>query len=194
MKTEKVLSLSDLKEKLEENKKSYLLIYKSGSEQSECALKEFSTAAKDIDSIGLYTVDVSQVRDIHSNYQITTAPSLLEFDGKKPANVVKGCHESKYFKAILEEAVFSSSEKNSDKPSKRVIVYTTPTCTWCNTLKSYLRENKIRYNEIDVSRDQNAAEEMTRRSGQQGVPQTDINGQMIVGFDKNKINRLLELN
>ncbi|HDR52963.1 MAG TPA: NrdH-redoxin [Mariniphaga anaerophila] len=84
---------------------------------------------------------------------------------------------------------------NGEKKSqKNVTVYTTPTCTWCNTIKRHLQEYGIRYREVDVSRDQKAAEEMVRRSGQQGVPQTDINGEIIVGFDKPRINRLLGIN
>ncbi len=55
-------------------------------------------------------------------------------------------------------------------------------------------QNAIKYKEIDVSKDQKAAEAMVRKSGQQGVPQTDIGGQMIVGFDKVKINTLLGIN
>ena len=46
---------------------------------------------------------------------------------------------------------------------------------------------------MDVSKDQSAAERMVQKSGQQGVPQTEINGRMIVGFDKTKINQLLEI-
>ena len=52
----------------------------------------------------------------------------------------------------------------------------------------------IRYREINVAADQKAAEEMVRKSGQQGVPQTDINGQIVVGFDKTKLNSLLGIN
>ena len=78
-----------------------------------------------------------------------------------------------------------------EKPQKNVTVYTTPTCTWCGTIKTYLRKNGIRFREVDVSVDQAAAEAMVRKSGQQGVPQTDIEGQIVVGFDKAKINRLL---
>ena len=70
-------------------------------------------------------------------------------------------------------------------------VYSTPTCSWCTTLKTHLKKNGIRYSDVDVSKDQNAAEAMRKRSGQQGVPQTDIGGEMIVGFDKNRINTLL---
>ena len=72
-------------------------------------------------------------------------------------------------------------------------MYSTPTCTWCTTLKSYLDQKQIRYREINVASDTSAAEAMVRKSGQQGVPQTEINGQMIVGFDKIRINQLLEI-
>ena len=53
--------------------------------------------------------------------------------------------------------------------------------------------HQVRYREINVASDTAAAEAMVRKSGQQGVPQTEINGQMIVGFDKNRINQLLEI-
>jgi glutaredoxin-like YruB-family protein len=75
----------------------------------------------------------------------------------------------------------------------RVTVYTTPTCTWCTTLKTYLDQQGVRYQEVNVAADTSAAEAMVRKSGQQGVPQTEINGQMIVGFDKPRINQLLEI-
>nr|NIU00417.1 NrdH-redoxin [Nitrosopumilaceae archaeon]NIU86828.1 NrdH-redoxin [Nitrosopumilaceae archaeon]NIV65485.1 NrdH-redoxin [Nitrosopumilaceae archaeon]NIX61019.1 NrdH-redoxin [Nitrosopumilaceae archaeon] len=69
-----------------------------------------------------------------------------------------------------------------------------PTCTWCNTIKRHLQENRIQFREVDVASNQKAAEEMVRKSGQQGVPQTDINGEIIVGFDKPRIDRLLGIN
>ena len=53
--------------------------------------------------------------------------------------------------------------------------------------------NGITFTDIDVSRDEHAARMMVQRSGQQGVPQTDINGEIIVGFDKNRINKLLNI-
>ena len=67
---------------------------------------------------------------------------------------------------------------------KRVIVFSTPTCSWCRRLKSYLRENNIRFKDIDVSRDQNAARDIVRMTGQQGVPVILINNRPIVGFQK----------
>jgi glutaredoxin-like YruB-family protein len=77
------------------------------------------------------------------------------------------------------------------KKQKQVIIYTTPTCSWCRTLKDYLKNNRINFREIDVTKDEKAATEMVKRSGQQGVPQSLIDGQVVVGFDRNRINTLL---
>ena len=74
-----------------------------------------------------------------------------------------------------------------------VILFTTPTCSFCNTAKRYLREKQIRFKEVDVSKDQKAAQDMQRRSGTTGVPVILVNNRPIVGFDKPKINRLLNI-
>ena len=74
---------------------------------------------------------------------------------------------------------------------KKVIMFTTPTCSHCHSANRYLREKGIKFKEIDVSRDQKAAQDMVRKTGQQGVPQLWINNRPVVGFDRNKINRLL---
>ena len=73
----------------------------------------------------------------------------------------------------------------------KVIVFSTPTCSYCNMAKRYFREKKIRFRDVDVSRDQRAAQDMQRRTGQSGVPVILINNRSIVGFDKPKINKLL---
>ncbi len=75
----------------------------------------------------------------------------------------------------------------------KVIVFTTPTCTYCNSAKRYFREKNIRFTEIDVSRDMRAAADMQRRTGQMGVPVILINNRPIIGFDVNKINSLLNI-
>ncbi|MFH1063625.1 MAG: glutaredoxin domain-containing protein [Candidatus Woesearchaeota archaeon] len=67
-------------------------------------------------------------------------------------------------------------------------VYSTPTCPWCIKLKGYLKEKNVKFDDIDVSTDQAAAQKMIEKSGQMGVPQTEINGKMIVGFDKDAID------
>ncbi len=75
----------------------------------------------------------------------------------------------------------------------KVIVFTTPTCSWCTTTKRYLKEKNIRFKEVDVSRDQKAALDMQRRAGTTGVPVILINNRPVVGFDKPKINKLLNI-
>jgi len=80
---------------------------------------------------------------------------------------------------------------SEEKPQPRVIVFSTPTCTYCNLAKKYFREKNIKFRDVDVSRDPTAARDMVRRSGQQGVPVIDIGGKIVVGFDRPKINALL---
>jgi glutaredoxin 3 len=73
----------------------------------------------------------------------------------------------------------------------RVTVYSTPTCRYCAAAKKYLKQHRIAFRDIDVSRDAQAAAEMKRRSGQQGVPVIDVNGRIIVGFDKRRLDAAL---
>lgn len=190
----KITSLDVLKKELEANETVWLLLYKKGSAQSDCAYENFLKAEMLAKDVVLCYADVNEVRDIHPEYKVTTAPSLLNFEKRQLKNIVKGCYQPQQFNAIFEKTAFISATGDGEKPQKNVTVYTTPTCTWCNAIKRHLQENNIRYREIDVSADQKAAEEMVRKSGQQGVPQTDINGQIIVGFDKNRINSLLGIN
>ncbi|MDD5059542.1 MAG: glutaredoxin domain-containing protein [Candidatus Omnitrophica bacterium] len=76
---------------------------------------------------------------------------------------------------------------------KSIKVYTTPTCPWCIRVKNFLRDNKINFQNFDVSSDQSAADEMVKKSGQMGVPVIDIDGQIIVGFDQERIKLALGL-
>ena len=76
---------------------------------------------------------------------------------------------------------------------EKVKVYSTPTCPWCIKAKEFLAENKVEFENIDVSSDQKASEEMIERSGQMGVPVIDIGGTIIVGFDQEKIKQTLKL-
>jgi glutaredoxin 3 len=75
----------------------------------------------------------------------------------------------------------------------RVLVFTTPTCPWCTRAKSYLRQRKIAFREVDISRDAAAARDLVRRTGQMGVPVIEIDGRPIVGFDRGRIDQLLGL-
>jgi glutaredoxin 3 len=72
-----------------------------------------------------------------------------------------------------------------------VIVYSTPACRFCAAVKRYLKDRKIRFSDVDVSSDARSAAEMKRKSGQQSVPVIDVNGRIIVGFDKRRLNAAL---
>lgn len=76
---------------------------------------------------------------------------------------------------------------------KEVKVYSTPTCPWCIRLKQFLKENNIAFEDIDVSSNPQTADEMVQKSGQMGVPVLDIEGEIIVGFDKERIKQSLRL-
>lgn len=76
---------------------------------------------------------------------------------------------------------------------KKVKIYSTPTCPWCIRTKQFLKENNITFEDIDVSSNQAAIEEMVRKSGQMAVPVLDIDGEIIIGFDKERIKAALGL-
>lgn len=195
MELKTIKSLDELNSNLSSEKgKTYVLLYKKGFDQSDVAYDEIKKAATGIDDeIKILTADLNVTRDIHPKFEVKTAPTLLEFDGKHLKNLYKGANNNSYYKALFEDAVYVTKSSKEGIAQKKVTVYSTPTCSWCNTLKSYLRQHHIRYTDVDVSRDQAKAQEMVRKSGQQGVPQTDINGQIIVGFDKARINTLLDI-
>lgn len=77
--------------------------------------------------------------------------------------------------------------------TKNVKVFSTPSCPWCAKVKAYLRQNGIRFQDINVAQNLDEARKMVERSNQRGVPQLWINGTVVVGFDQEKIDRLLGL-
>ncbi len=77
------------------------------------------------------------------------------------------------------------------KVEREVIVYSTPTCPWCGVAKKYLEGKGIAYTEVDVSADYQAAMEMVRKTGQQGVPVIEVDGEFVIGFDKARLDALL---
>ncbi|MGB9772975.1 MAG: glutaredoxin family protein [Bacteroidota bacterium] len=79
----------------------------------------------------------------------------------------------------------------SSQRQPKVVIFTTPTCSWCRAAKRYFQEKKIRFIEVDVTRDPDGARDMMRRTGQMGVPVILIDNRPIIGFDRPKINQLL---
>ena len=74
-----------------------------------------------------------------------------------------------------------------------VTVYSTHSCPWCVRVKDFLKENKVTFTEIYVDDDREKAMHMIEISGQTGVPVTDIDGEIVVGFDKPNLIKLLKL-
>jgi glutaredoxin-like YruB-family protein len=186
-----VSSHTDFLAKAGESGRVFLMLFRKGSEQSECAMHNLLNATEKAGDLKVFAADVSEVRDIHTEYGVTTVPSLLAFRDARLTGIVKGCQETGYYRAMTENAFFRASAEGETAPARRVTVYSTPACSWCNTLKSWLKQNGINYTDIDVSRDQRAAEELVKRTGQQGVPQTDINGEIVVGFNQPRLKQLL---
>jgi len=75
--------------------------------------------------------------------------------------------------------------------AKKVKVYSTTTCPWCHKVKDFLKEKGVKFEDINVGIDQKAAEEMVEKSGQMGVPVTEIDGKIIVGYDREAIEKAL---
>lgn len=83
------------------------------------------------------------------------------------------------------------SAKKSKDP--KVLLYKTKTCPFCHMTEEFFKKNNIKYQPIDVGENKKAAQEMIKKSGQMGVPVIDINGKIIVGFDKSALKKALKI-
>ncbi|WP_392455903.1 glutaredoxin family protein [Chryseomicrobium aureum] len=73
-----------------------------------------------------------------------------------------------------------------------VTVYSTTTCPYCDMMKNFLDQQNIPYTNVDVQKDPAAANRLVETTGQMGVPQTNVNGQWVLGFDPNRVMELLK--
>lgn len=71
-------------------------------------------------------------------------------------------------------------------------VYSIPTCPYCNKTKAYFDSKNIEYTDANVSEDKKEKEKMIEKSGQKSVPVIDINGEIIIGFDRIAIDKALK--
>jgi glutaredoxin-like YruB-family protein len=76
---------------------------------------------------------------------------------------------------------------------KKVKVYSMPTCPYCKMAKEFLKSKGIEFEDVDVSENPEAAKEMIEKSGHTGVPQIEINGKIIIGFDRERLEKELGL-
>jgi glutaredoxin 3 len=87
----------------------------------------------------------------------------------------------------LEEIREKKKNEMQEKASRKITVYSTQTCPYCTMVKTFLKEQNIEFVDVDVGRDRQKAIEMVKKSGQSGVPVTEVNGRMIVGFRPDEI-------
>lgn len=159
--------------------------------------KEFAGRA----TVGKLNVD--DYPGIASRYHISGIPTVGIFRDGKLVNQIVGVRPERAYRQALEAVLKSPSVARGVKTAKTgepggaaprahsVTVFSTPTCPWCARLKAYLRERHVAFKDVDVSRDSTAAQQMVRRSGQMGVPQAWIDGQVVVGFDRKRVDALL---
>jgi len=74
----------------------------------------------------------------------------------------------------------------------KITTYTLSWCPHCKALKEYLNSKKLEYENIDVEENDDAAEDIIEKTGQSGFPIIDIDGEILIGFDKDKIEVLLK--
>lgn len=74
----------------------------------------------------------------------------------------------------------------------KIKIYSTPTCPYCNMAKEFFKSKNVKFEDVDVSQNQEAAKEMVEKTGQMGVPVIEMNGETIIGFDKDRIEKILE--
>jgi len=91
---------------------------------------------------------------------------------------------------LEEEQVLPAAEAVTNFMVK---VYTTPACPYCFTLKEFLKEHNIKFEEINVSKNKKVREEMIKKSGRLEAPILEINGEIVIGFNKEKICKLLKI-
>ncbi|HOO31735.1 MAG TPA: glutaredoxin family protein [Thermotogota bacterium] len=75
---------------------------------------------------------------------------------------------------------------------KKITIYSTPNCPHCVSAKRYFKSLGIPFKDYDVSKDRKAAENMVKKTGQMGVPVIEIGNQIIIGFNKGRIENMLE--
>jgi glutaredoxin-like YruB-family protein len=84
-------------------------------------------------------------------------------------------------------------DTNIIEQKNKIIIYSTENCKFCHMLKDYLTEKGFKYEDIDVGKDGEQANIAKEKSGQLGVPVTDIDGHIIIGYDVEAVDELLNI-
>ena len=161
------------------------------SDAAQRALQELNEFAREYKDVPLFVIDVQQMKSVHKEYRVDSVPTVLVMKNGREADRFVGVESAAFYATQLAGMAPTHMASPARKKSLRVTVYTSPGCPPCGLVKTYLREHGISFRSVDISRDDRAAREIVRRSGQQAVPQIDVNGRIVVGFDKGKLANLL---
>jgi glutaredoxin-like YruB-family protein len=161
------------------------------SDAAQRALGELEQFAREHKDVPVFVVDVQKLKGVHKQFDVARVPTVLAIEKGKVSKSVEGVQSARFYSLYFAGAATHRSVGAGAPRVQRVVVYSGPGCPACGQLKNYLRRHGVSYREVDVSRDPRAAERIARRSGMMAVPQTDVNGRLVVGFDQAKLSRLL---
>lgn len=180
-------------EQIQKKNKNFfmLLFYADFSAAAKRALTELEKFIQDNEDVPVYGINVEKVKGIHKRFEVVNVPTVVAVKKGKIFWRIEGAESAQLYARILSETNSLSTKRTKKSSSHRVIVYSGPGCPACGAVKLYLRKRGVHFREIDISRDSSAADRLVRRSGQMAVPQIDIDGHLIVGFNQTKIDRLL---
>jgi len=170
-----------------------LLFYGEFSEAAGRGLKELQELGRQREDIPVCIVDVQKVKGLHKEYGVQQVPTVLVLRKGLVTQSIEGVQSARFYEAILSGTPRADGAQVGEKKQRRIVVYSSPGCPACTTLKTYLRRHGLAFRTVDIAKDPRAAQALVRRSGQMAVPQTDIDGRLVVGFDKARLNKLLDI-
>ena len=176
----------------ENNEFLVLAFYGVFSSAAKRALDELEQFAEDNEKIPVYVIDVGKIKGAHKQFGVKNVPTVLALEKGKVSRRIEGVESARFYTRIFCGGDSSPHKSDKKRVSHRVVVYSGPGCPACGTAKAYLRKRGVNFRTIDIASDQRAAEKLVKRSGQMAVPQIDIDGHLVVGFDQAKIDRLLK--
>ncbi len=165
--------------------------FSAASRQAQPAFEQFCASNTDLHA--LY-VDVGSIKGVHKQFDVSTVPTVVVVKNGAVIRKVIGPQSPEYYdRALVPHDHVAKASGEAPEKVHRVVVYTGSHCVWCKRLTSYLKQQRVRFREIDVSKNPSEAQSLQAKTGQTGVPQSNIDGHWIVGFDKPRINTLLGL-
>ena len=168
-----------------------LLFYGSYSAAARRALREVEEFSREHSDIPVYGVDVENVKGLHKEFSVENVPTVVALKEGKVTTPLEGVQSARFYARAFADAAPSSAGQHAEKRPRRVVVYSGPGCPACGMLKNFLRGHGVAFREVNIATDPGAAQRLARRSGRMAVPQTDIDGRLVVGFDEARLSRLL---